>query len=87
MSFFGEQPDLIKAFILLCSDNFTFVNNWDDYRIPTSIMRLYSKRVPAKDAAKQFLKELRDKLLTNWIKGGERLKMCKHYVTIINAEV
>ena len=56
---FEENPDLIEEFVSLCSDNFTFVNNWDDDGIPASTMRLYSKRVPAKDAVKQFVERFR----------------------------
>ena len=56
---FEENPDLIEEFIELCSENFTFVNDWDDDQIPASTMRLYSKRVPAKDAAKQFVERVR----------------------------
>ena len=35
------------------------MDDWDDDRIPASTMRLYSKRVPAKDAAKQFVERVR----------------------------
>ena len=56
---FEEKPELIDEFISLCSDNFTFVDDWDDDGIPASTMRLYSKKVPAKDAAKQFVERVR----------------------------
>jgi hypothetical protein len=49
-----ENPELVEEFINLCSDHLMFVDNWDDNRIPPSTMRLYSKKVPAKEAAKQF---------------------------------
>ena len=49
------DPQLVDEFLQLCSDNLTFVTNWDDDAIPTSTMRLYSKKVPAKEAARQFV--------------------------------
>ena len=56
---FEENPALIDEFASLCSDNLTFVNDWDDDAIPASTMRLYSKKVPAKDASKQFVDRVR----------------------------
>ena len=54
-----EEPTLIDEFIRLCSEHFTFVDSWDDVQILPSTMRLYSKKVPAKDAARQFVQRLR----------------------------
>ena len=56
---FEENPDLIEEFVSLCSDNFIFVNDWDDDGILASTMPLYSKRVPAKDATKQSVETVR----------------------------
>ena len=53
------NPELIDEFIQLCSENLTFVSNWDDDAISTSTMRLYSKKVPAKEAARQFVDRVR----------------------------
>ena len=50
----NESPELIARFRQLCSDNFTFVDNWDDPAINASTFRLFSKRVPALDAAQDF---------------------------------
>ena len=49
-----EEPELVDELIDLCSRYLTFVDDWNDPQIPPSAMRLYSKRVPAKEAAKDF---------------------------------
>ena len=54
-----EKPELVDEFISLCANNLTFVDSWNDHRIPPSTMRLYSKKVPAKEAAKQFSDRVR----------------------------
>ena len=56
---FHENPALVNEFVRLCSDTFTFVDTWDDPKISMSTMRLYSKRVPARDASKQFVDQVR----------------------------
>ena len=43
----------------LCSNNFTFVDSWDDDAISPSTMRLYSKKVPAREASRQFVARVR----------------------------
>ena len=52
---FDNEPKLVDEFLQLCSDNFTFVESWDDNTISTSTMRLYSKKVPAREASRQFV--------------------------------
>ena len=54
-----DEPDLIEEFINLCSNNFTFVESWEDEKILPSTMRLYSKKVPANDASRQFIERVR----------------------------
>ena len=56
---FAEEPELIEEFISLCSEHLTFVDNWDHVKITTATMRLYSKKVPARDASKQFVDRVR----------------------------
>ena len=46
---FNDDPDLIEEFINLRSDNFTFVDSWEDEKILPSTMRLYCKKIPVKD--------------------------------------
>ena len=53
-----KNPELIDEFITLCSENFTFIERWDDDRILPSTMRLYSKRVPAREASQQFVERV-----------------------------
>ena len=83
---FEEEPDLIEEFIQLCSDNFTFVDDWDDDRIPASTMRLYSKRVPAKDAAKQFVERVR-RQIDEVDRKEKRRKMYKYHATLIKTGI
>ena len=56
---FEEEPDLIDEFVRLVSENFTFVDNWNDEQITPSTYRLYGRRVPAKEAARQFIERVR----------------------------
>ena len=43
----------------LCSEHLTFVDNWEDNQITPSTMRLYSKKVPAREAYRQFVDRAR----------------------------
>ena len=52
---FLEEPELVEKFVTLCSEHLTFVENWDDDRITPTTMRLYSKRIPAREASQQFV--------------------------------
>jgi predicted GIY-YIG superfamily endonuclease len=56
---FEENPGLIDEFIQLLSDNFTFVDDWTSELITPSTYRLYSKKIPAKEAAQQFIDRVR----------------------------
>ena len=56
---FIDEPQLVDEFINLCSDNFTFVDSWFDEKILPSTMRLYSKKIPAKESARQFVERVR----------------------------
>ena len=56
---FAENPELIDEFIELVSSNFTFVEDWTSEKITHSTYRLYSKKVPAKDASQQFVERAR----------------------------
>lgn len=55
---FAESPELIEEFKSL-AEGFTFVDSWQDPRITPSTFRVYSKQVPAKEAAKNFLISVR----------------------------
>ena len=50
----AEEPELIEEFISLCSQCLTFVESWSDPKITPSTMRLYSKKVPTREAAKHY---------------------------------
>ena len=56
---FETEPELIDEFVLLCSNSFTFVESWDNDAILPSTMRLYSKKVPAREASRQFVARVR----------------------------
>lgn len=62
---FMDEPDLIDKFVGLCSEYLTFVNNWDDNKITPSTMRFYSKKVPPKDASRQFIARVRRQVSDN----------------------
>ena len=56
---FENAPELIEEFVELCSDNLTFVDSWDDDAITPATMRLYSKKIPAREASRQFVDRVR----------------------------
>ena len=48
-----QHPEYIHEFKQLCSEHLTFLDNWDHPAIPPSTIRLYSKKVPVREATKQ----------------------------------
>ena len=50
----AENPNLIEEFISLCSESLTFVKDWSGKKITPSTMRLYSKKIPTREATKDF---------------------------------
>ena len=54
-----ENNDHVKEFINLVSNNCMFVENWEDDVIDKKTYRLYSKKVPAKAASKQYADRVR----------------------------
>ena len=59
----GTTNDLVKRFLDLASDNFTFVESWDDPIITSSTFRVYSKKVPVAEAAKLFVQKVRNEFV------------------------
>ena len=60
----GNQR-LVDEMIELCSNHLTFVNDWNDPKIDPQAMRLYTKKVPAKEAAKAFERRVRSLIHPN----------------------
>ena len=54
-----EDNDYIQEFIDLVSENCTFVPNWEDTTVDQKTYRLYSKKVPAKEASKQYAERVK----------------------------
>lgn len=54
-----KEPHLIEEFKRLCSDHLTFVPTWDDDKIGPRTMRLYSKKIPAREAGRNFVERVR----------------------------
>lgn len=50
---------LVDEFLELCSENLSFVDDWTDVLITPDTYRLYSKKVPAKEAARDFVDRIR----------------------------
>ena len=48
-----ENPEYVAEFKHLCSEHLTFLDSWEDPAIPPSTIRLYSKKVPVREATKQ----------------------------------
>ena len=47
---FWDDPNLVEEFINLCSEHLTFLDTWEDDNITPSAMRLYSRKVPTREA-------------------------------------
>ena len=62
---FERNPELVNEFVTLCSNNLTFVDTWEDPRILPSTMRLYSKKIPAREASRQFVASVRRSVNNN----------------------
>ena len=74
-TFQDETNDFVNEFLDLISNNCTFVSDWDDPKITEKTFRLYSKKVPAKKASKQY---------------SERVKRCLNadeYISITASDV
>merc|ERR1711884_813012 len=71
------EPDLIEKFITLCSECLTFVDSWSDPNITPSTMRLYSKKVPAREAVKQYADRVKNQIN----KSPLRMTKIDHFVT------
>ena len=56
---FTREPELVEEFMSLCSEHLTFVDNWEDNQITPSTMRLYSKKVHAREVSRQFVDRVR----------------------------
>ncbi len=78
---FEEEPDLIDEFVrlLVVSENFTFIDNWNDEQITSSTYRLYGRRVPpAKEAARQFIERVRRSFEPNQLREKKAEDVQKH---------
>jgi predicted GIY-YIG superfamily endonuclease/molybdopterin converting factor small subunit len=53
-----ENSAVIEEFLQLISNHFTFCQDWLSPLITPDTFRLYSKRVPAKEAARQFVERV-----------------------------
>ena len=62
---FERNPELVNEFVTLCSNNITFVDSWEDPCILPSTMRLYSKKIPAREASRQFVASVRRSVNNN----------------------
>ena len=47
-----DNDKLIEEFRQLYDGNLTFVNDWNPSSIPTNTIRLYSKKLPVREAAR-----------------------------------
>ena len=62
---FDNNPDLLVRFSKNCSKTFTFVDIWDDDNVTSQTFRVFSKKVPAKTALKDFQSKLQNKYREN----------------------
>ena len=58
---FDNERHLIERFRHLCSNISTFVSHWNDPRIPITAFRLYSKKLPTREALHDYQNRIRVK--------------------------
>ena len=63
-----SYPNLIDEFITLLSENGTFVDEWIDNKIKPHTFRVYSRKVPVRAAAKQFIERVRRQIDTKLVR-------------------
>ena len=71
-----QSPQLVDEFILLVSDNCTFVDNWTDNCITHDTFRVYSRKVPVCAAANQYIKQVHRQINNNQL----RERNCEDFV-------
>lgn len=60
-----ESPELVEEFISLIDECCTFVDDWQAPEITTSTFRLYSKKVPSKEATLDYVERVRRQIPAN----------------------
>ena len=75
---YEQEPELIDEFVRLASEHLTFVDNWNDEIITPSTYRLYGRRVPAKEAARQFIERVRRSFEPNQLREKKAEDVQKH---------
>ena len=50
-----QDPDLEREFKSLVADNMTFARDWNDAAITPDVQRMYARRMPAYEAASEFV--------------------------------
>jgi predicted GIY-YIG superfamily endonuclease len=55
---FGDEPQLLTRIRRICSDIFTFVDNWNHEKITPHTFRVFSKKFPGKEALNEFQSRL-----------------------------
>ena len=68
---FETKPELLHRFRNICSDIFTFVDNWDSEKITPHTFRVFSKKLPAKRAVEDF----QNRMITRYENENKPLKM------------
>ena len=58
-SAYVDDPELLVEFRTLVSNTCVFVENWDSPEITPSTYRLYGKKLPANEATRQFINNVR----------------------------
>ena len=62
---FDSNPELVQHFRDICSNIFTFVDNWDDEKITNETYRVFSKKFPGREALQIFQNRLCRKYNSN----------------------
>ena len=59
------DSNLVDEFLTLCSDFFTFADSWESSKILPSTMRLFSKKILAREASRQFVASVKRQVASN----------------------
>ena len=78
---YADNPELLTEFRSLLEQTCTFVNNWQDPEITPETFRLYGMRVPAVEATKEFVENVRRTVPPETLRVKESIDMEKNRYT------
>jgi hypothetical protein len=81
------NPEVVEEFLSLVINNFTFVQDWSSPLITPDTFRLYSKKVPAKEAARQFVERVERHVVPSELVSREAHDVEKQDILMQNGDL